>query len=184
MKKFWFSLFICFPLLSSVSVKADQSDPRLDDLFQQLQNTQDSRDAMQIETLIWQAWMANDKPQFSRLMSQGIEQMNRNAMTEALRSFTRLIEIAPDFAEAWNKRATIYYLLGNYSASEADIVETLMLEPYHFGALSGRGLIYMSKGEYFLARNAFNAALEVNPNMPSVKNNLEALKTLFRNRAI
>lgn len=183
MKRFWFLLFpLCF--IFPLSTNADQLDPRLDELFQRLQSTSDSVVAAEIESIIWQVWTENDNPDFIGLMDKGIQQMSGNALSAALGDFDRLIEIAPDFAEAWNKRATIYYLLKDYRASEADISTTLMLEPKHFGALSGLGLVYMALGEYYLARNAFNAALEINPNMQGVKNNLEALESFFRNSAI
>lgn len=91
---------------------------------------------------------------------------------------------APDFAEGWNKRATVQYLLGNQQASEADIDATLALEPFHFGALSGLGLVRMAQGEYFRARSAFLAALEVYPAMLSVKQNLQALEQMLEEGAI
>ena len=75
-------------------------------------------------------------------------------------------------------------MMGNYPASEADIVQTLRLEPFHFGALSGRGLVLLALGQYETARNAFSAALEVNPNMPSVKNNIEELNAYLRGSTI
>ncbi len=183
MKSFWillFSLYLIFP----VSISADQSDPRLDDLFQQLRSSGDQFESIDLESKIWQVWIENDNPEFYRLMLSGIQKMNRNSLTAALRDFDRLVEIAPNYAEAWNKRATIHYLLNDLKASEADISTTLMLEPFHFGALSGLGLVYIAQGDFLKARNVFNSALEIHPYMQGVKNNLEFLANRLRINAI
>ena len=172
-------------LLAVVSpAHADQLDPRLDDLFRQLKSTSDARQAGVIEAQIWQAWVAHDNSEYAQLMMTGIEQMNRNALGAALATFNQLIQNVPDFAEAWNKRATLHYLMRNFEASEADIRKTLELEPFHFGALSGLGLVYLGQGRYEQARNAFNDALEVNPHMSAVRSNVEQLEDYLRSRII
>jgi Flp pilus assembly protein TadD len=107
-----------------------------------------------------------------------------SSLSAALATFNQLVIDAPAFAEAWNRRATIHFLLGNYKESEADIVKTLQLEPFHFGALSGRGLVLLSQGQYEAARNAFSRALEVNPNMPEVKNNIDEINRYLQRSTI
>jgi len=163
---------------------ADQNDARLDALFRQLQQAENSTQALPLEARIWDIWVEHDNAKFQQLMSKGMAQMGADDLRGALATYTQLIESAPGYAEAWNKRATLYYLLGDYKASEADINETLKLEPYHFGALSGLGLVCIAQNEYLRARTAFSAALEVYPAMDGVKANLQALEQMLRNSAI
>lgn len=89
-----------------------------------------------------------------------------------------------DFAEAWNKRATLHYLLGNYEESLADIEQVLELEPRHFGALSGKGLVHLQRGELTRAKEAFTALLSVHPNSPGARNNLELIEQEIRRSLI
>ncbi|MFT5320507.1 MAG: Flp pilus assembly protein TadD [Pseudohongiellaceae bacterium] len=175
-------LLIC--LLTPVSLSADQNDPRLEDLFADLKSENDVYRASSIADQIWQIWFIHEDPQVSGLMERGMQQMNSNSVRAALDTFDRLITLKPDFAEAWNRRATIYYQIGEFDASLRDIDEVLKLEPFHFGALSGRGLVYMGKENYFMARGAFLTLLEVYPAMPGVKNNIEMLEQVLRNSAI
>ena len=95
-----------------------------------------------------------------------------------------IVAIAPGFAEGWNKRATVHYLLGNYDKSLTDIAETLALEPRHFGALSGRGLVYMALEEEELALDSFEAALEVYPLAHGARHNADALRDRLGRRDI
>ena len=171
-------------LLFSTGAFADQDDPRLEDLFKQLKRAESPIAAAPIEELIWQIWMEHADSSIEGMMQLGIQQMNAGDASAALATFDRLVEAAPDFAEAWNKRATIHYLLGNNAASEADIVKTLQLEPYHFGALSGRGLVLIAQGKFEEARNAFSRALEVHPNMTAVKNNIDQINAYLSRRTI
>ncbi|MDR2212044.1 MAG: tetratricopeptide repeat protein [Pseudomonadales bacterium] len=163
---------------------ADQNAPELADLFTALQNTRDPITAAPIEARIWNLWVQHDDPAAARLMAQGLAQESSGALEAAVATFSQLIAQEPDFAEAWNRRATLHYLLGNYAASKADIDQVLKLEPYHFGALSGLGLVHVALGEYFQARSAFNAALEVNPSMEAVRANLRELDRVLEGQAI
>jgi Flp pilus assembly protein TadD len=163
---------------------ADQNDERLDALFQQLQEADTAVAAYPVEAEIWTIWHEHADAQVQSLLLQGIAQMNADNLRGALAIFDRLVVQAPDFAEGWNKRATVHYLLGNQKASEADIEATLALEPFHFGALSGLGLVCLAQGEYFRARRAFLSVLEVYPAMSGVKQNLQALEQMLDDRAI
>jgi tetratricopeptide (TPR) repeat protein len=171
-------------LLTAASLRADQQDPALEGLFDQLRRAEDAAAAAPIEAEIWQRWSSHDDPALQSTMLQGIRLMNAGDLQAALDLYTRLIEDAPDFAEAWNKRATLQFLLGNYAASELDIRKTLELEPFHFGALSGRGLVFAAQGNYEQAREALNAALEVHPTMEAVAANLRELEALLRQRRL
>lgn len=177
-------LFCAGGALSSMSAAADQNDPRLEDLFERLQAADDPATAAPIEELIWQIWFEHDDSGIASQIMTAVAQMNSNQLENALATLNRLVEAAPEFAEAWNRRATLHYIMGNYAASEADIVKTLQLEPFHFGALSGRGLVLISQGKYEEARNAFSRALEVNPNMPEVKNNIDQINQYLSRRTI
>src|SRR3546814_20777188 len=95
-----------------------------------------------------------------------------------------MVVIAPGFAEGWNKRATVHYLLGNYGESLADIAETLALEPRHFGALSGRGLVYLRLEDAQRALDAFEQALAIPPNLPAAALNAEELRKMLHDREL
>ena len=108
------------------------------------------------------------------MFQEGIRALQREAWTEAVALFTRVIERAPAFAEGYNKRATAYYLMGKYEESIADCEATVARNPYHFGALSGEGLCCLTLGRMGKAQELLRKALAVNPNMPAVEQNLIA----------
>ena len=110
--------------------------------------------------------------------------MQKGKLDEAADYYSRIIEIEPDFAEGWNRRATIYYMMGEYQLSTSDVMETLQLEPRHFGALSGQGMIYMQLMEKELALEYYEKALDVNPHMTAVKQSIEFLKKLIEDEVI
>jgi tetratricopeptide (TPR) repeat protein len=93
----------------------------------------------------------------------------------SLEILDRIIAAYPTYAEAWNRRATLHFMLGNYNASLADIEKVLDLEPRHFGALAGRGMIYQRQEKWGAALAAFREALQMNPNMTGVKNAVQEL---------
>jgi tetratricopeptide (TPR) repeat protein len=160
--------------------RADQDDPRLDRLFQRLQHTPDAAEARMLEQQIWQVWLESDDAAVGRLMEQGILAMRAQDYATALRTFDRMIEQAPDFAEGWNKRATVYYLMGNWRASVRDIQQTLALEPRHFGALFGLGLIYDALDQPEAALRSFEATLVLNPHSDSTRQMIEQLRQALR----
>ena len=174
-----FALALC-----ALSSRADQNDPRLADLFKQLHAARDPVTAAPIEAAIWRLWVHHDNGRFQSLMDRGIDQLNSGNLQGALATYTELVKQAPDYAEAWNKRATVYYLLENYDASEKDIQKTLQLEPFHFGALSGRGLVKLGQRDLVGARNAYHAVLEVYPAMDGIKREIEQLDELLKQRSI
>ena len=159
---------------------ADQTDPRLDDLFARLQATDRPGEAEALEERIWRIWIEAEDPGQSRVMALGIRDMTLDRLPQALERFDRLVDMAPEFAEAWNKRATVHYLMGNYGASVRDIQRTLALEPRHFGALSGLGLIYDALEEPAAALRSFEAALELNPHMDGPRQRVEELRRNLR----
>lgn len=163
---------------------ADQSHPQLATLFDSLQQTTDPREARLVETRIWQLWLSADIPYVNELLTDGIQQMRRGEHDAALATFGTVIALDPDFAEGWNRRATVHYIMGNYEASVADIHQVLRLEPRHFGALTGLGLIYKALEESDAAIRAFEAALEHNPHIASAKRFIADLRRADRENNI
>ena len=131
------------------------------------------------ETALWQVWSRSGDEEVDRLFELGVEQMSARRGDLAVETFTRVIERRPGFAEGWNKRATVYYLLGQYEKSLADCDEVLKRNPHHFGALSGYGMIYLQLDQPARALEYFEKALVVNPNLSSVSETVDALKALL-----
>lgn len=127
------------------------------------------------EDAIWKVWGRSGNATHDRLFRVGVEEMQSGELSRALGSFTTLIQVAPDFAEAWNKRATLYFMLGENDLSIADCDEVLSREPNHFGALSGYGLLMLRQGNYRRALEYFEQALTANPNMPGVQRNIDMI---------
>ena len=110
--------------------------------------------------------------------------MNAGRLREAERLFTSVIEADPDFAEAWNKRATLYFLMGAYDLSKRDIAQTITREPQHFGALSGLGLVETHIGNYDAALKAYEQAAAIHPFMDGYDDIVSALKKLVKGTAL
>jgi tetratricopeptide (TPR) repeat protein len=159
--------------LCSASLMADQSDTRLNELFDVLQHDTDTLAIRRAENRIWEIWLQHPDADVDRLMSLGTQRMNQQRYNDALLIFSQIIERFPEYAEAWNKRATLYYLVGNHDASLADIEKTLALEPRHFGAISGLGMVYIQRHELAKAKQAFEDLLEINPHSPNAQQNLD-----------
>jgi tetratricopeptide (TPR) repeat protein len=174
-------------LLLSIALpgaQADQNDPSLDGLFKRLQESADAEEGKDITQEIWMRWHRIDNPDIAALLRSGVALMTAGVLENALIVFDRVVERAPDFAEGWNKRATILYLLDRNDESLIDIRRTLELEPRHFGALSGLGLIYLEAGRYRAALIAFQKARDINPYMPGVDENIEYARNKLKEGTI
>jgi len=158
---------------------ADQNDSALEPLFEQLQLAKSNAQAKAIEEQIWQLWLDTEDENAAALMSQLTYAMSLGQYKLALEISNQLIDSNPDFAEAWNKRATVQYLLGNHGLSVSDIKQTLLLEPRHFGALSGLGLIFMASGNYNAALDAFNAVLDLSPSSTNARNSVASARSMI-----
>lgn len=134
------------------------------------------------ESALWQVWSRSGDPEVDRLFVEGVAEMGSRMLRQAAQTFTRIIELKPEFAEGWNKRATVYYLAGESRKSIDDCAEVLKRNPRHFGALSGLGQIYFQLERYDEALVWFRKALEVNPNMAGVGFNIKRIETLMRER--
>jgi tetratricopeptide (TPR) repeat protein len=128
---------------------------------------------------LWLLWGRSGDAGIDRLMARGSEAMQAGRHAEAVAVFTGIIEAKPEFAEAWNRRATVYYLAGDYRKSIADCDEVLKRNPGHFGALSGLGQIYLQLEDHEQALAWFRRALEVNPNMIGVEINIKGIEDLL-----
>jgi tetratricopeptide (TPR) repeat protein len=128
------------------------------------------------EASLWQVWMRSGDEATDRALSEGVELLEIRQFERAVAVFTRVVERRPDFAEGWNKRATAYYLLGEYRRSLADCEEVIRRNPYHFGALSGTGMNYLELDEPARALEAFERALAVNPNLEQVEQATHVLR--------
>ena len=162
-------------ILLAASVRADQNLPVLDELFASLNGALEGTTAAAITGEIWAAWLQHDDAEVRAAMEAGIRDMDARRLRDALGRFDAAIDLAPDFAEAWNKRATVYYLMGDFAASSADVVETLRLEPRHFGALTGQGMMHFQERNIDLALLYFRRALAVNPHIDNVRRYVEFL---------
>ena len=170
MRAWMAGLILCVGAILATALPAAQDDPRLDDLFAELQALDKRRDdrARMLQAQIWQIWFEHEDPVVTRIMGTGLDALASARHEAAIEAFTRVVERAPQYAEAWNRRATTYYLLDRYRDSLEDIDRVLELEPRHFGALAGRGLCLKALGRTAAAIDAFERALEINPHMDRV----------------
>ncbi|OUV72427.1 MAG: hypothetical protein CBC83_07000 [Flavobacteriales bacterium TMED123] len=171
-------------LTFNVPVAGGQNDPRLDSLFIALKETSDPNEAAQIEAGIWALWGLSGDEGVDQLMTIGIGAMGAQDGETALIAFNEIISKLPGYAEVWNKRATLFYLAGEHELSIADIKKTLALEPRHFGAISGLGLVYMAVGREREALDAFERALEIHPHMEGAKTHIRELRNIVKGRGI
>jgi len=168
-------LLLAAALLGAHPSTAAQSDPRLDGLFEKLRTTANPSEAKIVELSIWQIWTESGDPATDSLMQLGLAAMETRDLTGALSLFDAVTARSPDFAEGWNKRATILYMMGAADKAAEDVARVLSLEPRHFGALAGLGLIDIQLNRDDAAIAAFEQALKINPNMPEAKAHLDAL---------
>jgi len=134
------------------------------------------------ERSVWQVWSRAGDPEIDALFQQGVEQISRGMAEAAIETFSTIIQKKPDFAEGWNKRATIYFLVGEYDKSLADCAEVVKRNPEHFGVLSGYGQIYLQLDQPERALDYFRRALRVNPNLRGVAEMIPRLEQLLKER--
>jgi tetratricopeptide (TPR) repeat protein len=164
-----------FVALGSVA-HARQDDERLDPLFEKLQTAEDFAVAHHLMGSIWKIWYQSGSETIDLLIANGDKAMTAHRYEKALELFDAAINLDPKFAEAWNRRATLNYAMGRFDDSVHDIQETLALEPRHFGALSGLGLIYDALDKPEGALKAYEKAISVNPHLPHAARRIEILK--------
>jgi len=134
------------------------------------------------EQALWAVWSRSGDARADELFSKGVAEMGEQRFPAAIATFTRIIELKPGFAEGWNKRATAYFLAGEYRRSLKDCDEVMKRNPQHFGVLSGYGQIYLRLDQPEKALEYFRRALAVNPNLESVQRLAEKLDSMIVQR--
>ena len=176
-------------LLFFSNVNAEDRESELDKLFSQLKNSKNLSYDQIVEKKIWEIWMihpSDDRRGFrlTELLTQGSRLMNMGELSKAYKLFTTIIATEPDWSEAWNKRATVIYLMNRYQSSLDDIKITLVLEPRHFAALSGQALNYIELKQYEKAIQSYKAAQKIYPLLDSAKKMIPELQALINDQAV
>jgi tetratricopeptide (TPR) repeat protein len=148
---------------------------RLEGLFRELSQPEPERPVDDIEDLIWALWISHEDRVTEETMGAAIEAMASGALKQARPLLDHLVEKHPDWAEAWNKRATLAFIEKRDADGVGDIERTLLLEPRHFGAVSGFGQICLRNGYLNEARVAFRIALTINPHLQGLQELIDEL---------
>lgn len=162
-------------LRAQLSDETSRNKLLLSSLLGRLRVVEDSQSARVLEGSIWKVWLRSGSPTIDLLMNRVVRAMSALNNTKALKLLDRVVDLAPEFAEGWNKRATVLYVVGQYEASLEDIERVLALEPRHFGALSGRGMILQQLDDKKGALSAYRNALEIHPHLSGPKHAVEVL---------
>ena len=171
-------------LFASKIALADQNDPRLNNLFKKLNETENQDEIRDLISDIWNIWYEVDDPKVIEYFEKGIQAMNLRNYPLAIRLFNNLIEEDPNFAEGWNKRATVHFMMGNFDQSMQDIIKTLELEPRHFGALAGQGLVNIQLKNFEKAIRSYKQAQEIYPSMRSPEIMIKQIEDLMKEQTI
>jgi tetratricopeptide (TPR) repeat protein len=178
------TLIFLFAVSTVQPVFADQTDTELDSLFTELKSSPNSKEASPIAERIWAIWMKTDDHATTELLEQGMIEVGRGDLEAGRDIFTQVTQRSPNFAEGWNKLATVNYMMGDIESSLKNIEETLKREPRHFGSISGRGLCYLKQRRWQSALIEFKAALDVHPWMLDARRNLKLLENNLENHSI
>ena len=186
MKKFLGILFLILLFFSNIN--AEERESELNNLFTQLKDSEISK-AIEIEKKIWKIWSmhpANDRKGYrlTELLAQGSFLMTQQEFNKAYQIFTQIILADSSWSEAWNKRATVLYMMGKYEDSQKDIDQVLKLEKRHFGALSGQGLVQTELKNYEKAINSYLEVQKIYPSMEAAKVMIPHLKELIKSQSI
>ena len=188
MKKLFLYIFLVLLFCGNTIADSKNRDVKLNQLFEQLKNSEAIK-AIEIENKIWKIWSihpSNDRRGYrlTELLAQGSFLMAKKELNKAYEIFSQIILVDPGWAEAWNKRATVLYLLGRYQQSQKDIDEVLKLEKRHFGALSGQGLVQTELKNYEKAINSYKEVQKIYPSMQAPKIMIPLLKELIKDQSI
>ena len=177
-------IFFISLLFFTISSKANDRDIQLNRLFNELK-INNAALVYGTEQKIWEIWTTHPTDEKLTLkLSKGTNLMQGNTLSESIEIFSDLIELDPNWAEAWNKRATALYLIGDYEGSQKDIDKVLELEDRHFGALAGQGLVNIKLENYEKAIESYKRAQEIYPAMQSPKIMIEQIEQLIKQQLI
>ena len=183
MKKFLY--FITFILLISFPANSENKTEELNNLFLKLKKEQNISVASRIESEIWKLWTTHpSEPTLTELLAEGSYYMSQNQLASAHEIFSKAIELDPNWAEGWNKRATVLYMVGEFEKSQNDIDKVLQLEKRHFGALAGQGLVNIQLKNYEKAIESYEKAKELYPSMRSPDIMIKQIKDLIKKQSI
>ena len=178
-----FLVFTIF-LFSSFQSLANDRNNELEKLFNDLK-INDKEKSFLIEQKIWNIWSTHPYDKGLTLMLRtGSDLVSENKFYDAIDIFTKVIKLDPNWAEAWNKRATVYYIVGKFQKSQKDIDKVLKLEKRHFGALAGQGLVNIQLQNYEKAIKSYEKAQKIYPAMESPKTMIKEINELIKKQSI
>ena len=171
-------------LILQTTLYAEDRNLRLNKLFQELKIS-NLFDSYETEQKIWKIWSTHpNNEELTLLLSKGSDFVFEQNYFKALDIFTEIINLDPSWAEAWNKRATVLYMIGEFQKSQKDIDKVLELEQRHFGALAGQGLVNIELQNYEKAIKSYQRAKELYPSMKSPEIMINRIKELIKKRSI
>lgn len=174
--KFVIRMMLGLVFIYSANAFTDQTDTRLDQLFNILKTSSNQVELLEVESSIWEIWFDSGLPEIDAIMAEAATAVESGQLKHAEGLYSRVVEKVPEFSEGWNRRATVRYYQQDYDGSLEDIQRTLILEPRHFGATWGLGMILGSRREFSAAIAAFERLLEIKPNARDARPRLELLK--------
>ena len=166
-------------ILFSNFAHADQKDDRLIELFDKLFLSTNNMEASKLLFSIWDIWSIADNQETQILFDEANQFMDVGELDNAIELFSKVVDQSPEFAEGWNKRATVYFLKGELNKSISDIEKTLSLEPRHFGALDGLAKIYLMKDDLVGAAATYRRILEIIPSSKKSQDRLRLINDLL-----
>ena len=173
-------LIIIFLFLSTSVLSANERDVQLDRLFAELKKNISSS-SPGIAQQIWTLWSTHPTDEkLTSILDEGSRLVQDQQLTRAIDIFSKAIEIDPTWAEAWNKRATVFYMVGEFQKSQDDIDKVLELEKRHFGALAGQGMVNIKLKNYDKAKRSYQKVQEIYPAMQSSKVMIEQIEELIK----
>ena len=184
MKRIKFLIIIILNIVFFSNTFADERNQQLDGLFKELK-TGEMLSNLTIEQKIWKIWSTHPKDEnLTKLLQNGSDLVSKKKFFESIDIFTKVINFDPSWAEAWNKRATVFYLIGEFQKSQNDIDKVLGLEKRHFGALAGQGLVNIELQNYEKAIKSYQDAMKIYPTMNSGKIMIERIEELIKKQSI
>jgi tetratricopeptide (TPR) repeat protein len=172
------------PIQAATTIEDSARAQKLDQLFRDLKAAKSENDGLAIENQIVSIWMASGDPKIDQAMEWAVNAMDLGAFDLALNYLNNIVVTKPTYVEGWNKRATLYYVIGHYEESLSDIAETLKLEPRHFGAIAGKGMVMMRLGETQKAIDAFKEALAIDPQLTQIQLQVFLLEDMLNGKRI
>ena len=177
-------LIFVFYLFSQTSTFANERDVRLNQLFNELKVNK-SKIASEVEQEIWKIWSTHPSDaKLTARLEEGSQFLRNQQLSKAIEIFTEVINLDQNWAEAWNKRATVFYMMGKFKQSQEDIDKVLALEARHFGALAGQGLVNIQLKNYEKAIFSYQQAKEIHPSMQSPEIMIRRIEELIKQQTI